>query len=116
VIEIEDFLREAGIDQWGVAVCPDPPWRYAPSLPRAVSIGMRLDPDVMEPVKNGPTSEYFQEYRRVNVGLRGAACGLAAFLAGAGAAAVAVQPTGSPDPSVTDWSDARVFAHKTAAT
>ena len=33
-----------------------------------------------------------------------------------GAAAEPIQPTGSPDPEFSLWTDARVFPHKTAAT
>jgi epoxyqueuosine reductase len=112
-------LEAAGVAQWGVAACPDERWPYAPALPRAVSIGVALAPEVIGPVENGPTPAYFAEYRRVNAVLWGAAHQLAAVLRSHGAAAVPLRPTIGPtagDSEPVDMTAAGVFAHKTAAT
>lgn len=112
-------LEEAGVAQWGVAACPDEPWPYAPALPRAVSIGVALTPEVIGAVQSGPTPEYFAEYRRVNGVLWDAARRLAAVLGEHGAAAEPLRPTIGPtvgDKRAVDMTAAGVFAHKTAAT
>jgi epoxyqueuosine reductase len=114
--ELAEFLADARVDQWGVAACPPSPWPYAPALPFAVSIGLRIEPAIIAEVATGPTHAYFAEYQRLNARLAAVADGLVAWLRERGAAAEAVQPTGSPDPEFRLWTDARVFAHKTAAT
>ena len=110
------FLADAGVALWGVAAVPSPPWRYAPALPYAVSLAWRIDSAIIEEVKHGPTRAYMAEYHRINHMLLETSQGLAALLRDHGGRAEPIQPRGSPDPTVTDWSDARVFAHKTAAT
>jgi epoxyqueuosine reductase len=112
---LDAVLGDAGVAQWGVAVCPDEPWSYAPPLPRAVSIGIALRPEVIGPVQDGPTAAYFAEYKRVNVALWAAAQSLAAHLRECGARAEPLQPTVG-DKEGRDMTAAGVFAHKTAAT
>jgi epoxyqueuosine reductase len=110
------FLEEAGVAQWGVAACPDEPWPFAPRLPRAVSIGIALTPAIIAAVDGGPTAAYFAEYKRVNAALGAAAQGVASLLRDHGAAAESVRPTEGPKTGTFDWTNAGVFAHKTAAT
>jgi len=114
--ELALFLANASIDQWGIAACPPTPWPWAPDLPFAISLGMRIEPAIIAEVEHGPTVAYFAEYERINRSLKKTVEALAALLQKQGGEAKAVLPTGSPDPDVTDWADARVFAHKTAAT
>lgn len=112
-------LEGASVAQWGIAACPDEPWPYAPALPRAVSVGVALAPEVIGPVQAGPTSAYFAEYQRVNGLLWEAAQRLAAVLRSHGAIAEPLRPTIGPtvgDKRVVDMTAADVFAHKTAAT
>ena len=109
------LLDDAGVAQWGVAACPDEPWPYAPHLPRAVSIGVALTPEIIGVVEHGPTAAYFAEYKRVNAALEAAARGLAALLRDHGAAAEPLQPTVGYK-SDRDMTAAGLFAHKTAAT
>ncbi len=113
--ELAGLLEDAGVAQWGVAASPDEPWPYAPPQPRAVSLGIALRPEVIGPVQDGPTAAYFAEYKRVNVALWAAAQSLAGLLREGGAAAEALPPTLSLKAEI-DWTDAGVFAHKTAAT
>ena len=113
---LSGLLEDAGIAQWGVAACPDEAWPYAPPLPRAVSIGIALTPEIIGAVEDGPTAAYFAEYQRVNAALEAAAQSLAAFLRAGGAAAEPIRPTEGARAETIDWTDAGVFAHKTAAT
>ena len=114
--ELDAFVRAAGVDEWGAAACPATPWPYAPALPVALSLGMRLEPRVIAPVEAGPTPEYFAEYTRLRGALNAPADAVADHLREQGAVTVTVPSTVDADPGVIDWSDARVFAHKTAAT
>lgn len=121
------FLAAAGIDQWGVArnvvapahrsaaAAPPVRWPLAPDLPFAISMGMRLDPDIIAPVVDGPTPAYFEEYKRLNAALGEIAEALAALIRERGAAAEARRAT-VRGTVVKDWTDAGVFPHKTAAT
>lgn len=110
------FLRDAGVAFWGAAASPAESWPYAPELPFALSLAWPIDPDIIAEVENGPTAAYMAEYHRINRRLREVSDGLAALLRAHGGRAEPVQPRGSPDPTVEDFVDARVFAHKTAAT
>jgi epoxyqueuosine reductase len=119
VDDVATCLRDAGVAQWGVAACPQQPWPHAPALPRAVSLGVALAPEVIGPVQSGPTAAYFAEYRRANGVLWDAAQRLAAVLRAHGAAAEPLRPTIGPtvgDTQAVDMTAAGVFAHKTAAT
>ena len=137
---IGEFLAAAGVDQWGVARNrvvldpeiaagsgaggalkaevrpPDGRWPLSPDLPYAISIGMRLEPDIIAEVVNGPTPAYFGEYKRLNRNLAATAEALALFLSRHGAEAVACKPTAHDVVGVSDWTDAGVFPNKTAAT
>ena len=98
------FMTDAGVDQWGVAACPPSPWPYAPALPFAISLGIRIDPAIIAEVEHGPTAAYLAEYERLNVKLRATTEDLAALLRERGAAAELVQPTVTDDLTVPDLS------------
>jgi epoxyqueuosine reductase QueG len=91
---------------------------YAPALPYAVSLVMRFRPAELDGLEGGPTEAYHAAYRRLNEALEHAASTLATGLREAGRAAEHVEPTVPEDRhhAVEDWTDARVFPHKTAAT
>ncbi len=112
--DVERRLRQAGVDLWGVAA-NDPPLPLAPALPRAISIAMRLRPEALVGVEDGPTQAYLDEYRRLNLALAQITESLAAWLHFAGYKAEGVRPT-LGDADVDDWGKAGVFPHKTAAT
>jgi epoxyqueuosine reductase len=112
--DIERHLRQAGVDFWGVAA-NDPPLPLAPPLPRAISIAMRLRPEVIAEVVDGPTTAYLEEYRRLNLTLDQVTESLVAMLHLTGYRAERVRPTMSGE-EVDDWAAAGVFPHKTAAT
>jgi epoxyqueuosine reductase len=86
--------------------------------PRAVSIAMALDPAALAGVHDGPTLDYYEEYKRVNRALNEIAGRLSNFILGLGHAA---------EPIPATWPEGRggqgsvktlraAFQHKTAAT
>ena len=85
----------------------------AGGLPRAVSIAAALDPVVIRGISDGPTREYFAEYKRVNELLAGLCERAAEILTKLGKQARAVEPT-------TAHFDERTLSmpiqHKTIAT
>jgi epoxyqueuosine reductase QueG len=63
---VQTTLTEQGADLIGFADVADLPLDMTESLPKAVSIAVRLDPSVVGEISNGPTQRYYKEYRRVN--------------------------------------------------
>ena len=107
---IGHLLAGAEVDAWGVAG-NQPPLPLAPALPLAISLMMRLDPEVVRGIADGPTPAYADEYRRLNDLLDQAAQTLAQTIKRHGYAAEAVPAT------VTDArADKLRFSHKSAAT
>lgn len=82
-------------------------------LPRAVSIAAALDPAVIQGISQGPTREYFAEYKRANELLADLCRRAAGILTKLGSHALAVEPT-------TAYFDKRTLSmpiqHKTIAT
>jgi len=82
-------------------------------LPRAVSIAAALDPAIIRGISDGPTREYFAEYKRVNELLAGLCERVAGILTKLGNEARAIEPT-------TAHFDERTLSvplqHKTIAT
>ena len=105
---IGQLLRSKEIDAWGVAA-NTPRMPQAPDLPVAISMLMRIDPQVVRGLRHGPTEDYQEEYLRLNVSLDDATATLADALRVHGYAAERVVATGSSNGS-------RPFPHKTAAT
>ncbi len=117
VWSISALLEAAGVDAWGVAANV-PPLPLAPSLPTAISLLKGFDVDELRGVETGPHHAYYAGYLRLNAVLEAAASALADGLRASGSRAAYVPPTVPEDryDAITDWSDAGVFAHKTAAT
>ena len=105
---IGQLLGTKEIDAWGVAA-NTPRMPQAPDLPVAISMLMRIDPQVVRGLRHGPTEDYQEEYLRLNVSLDDATATLADALRVHGYAAERVAATGRSNGS-------RPFPHKTAAT
>ncbi len=113
---IESTTRGAGVDLWGAAANV-PRFAFAPALPTALSLAMRVDPQALGRLEHGEPGPYRSEYRRLNEALDTAAARLARVLGDGGFAAVALPATiYDPTPASGDWLAAGVFPHKTAAT
>ena len=86
--------------------------------PRAVSMAMALDPAALAGVRDGPTLEYYEEYKRVNRALNEIAGRLSNFILGLGHAAEPI-PASWPEGGGNQESVKLLraaFQHKTAAT
>lgn len=91
-----------------------------PDLGFAVSVGHRLDDEIIDEIVDGPTERYLEHYRRVNRTLNKVTRSIADLLITRGCRAVVVpatidrEPTDPKDPYFKTPSAA--FPHKTAAT
>ena len=113
---VDDALSRAGIDLWGVAANAAA-LPLAPSLPTAISLIARIDPQALARLEHGEPTAYRAEYKRLNGRLDAAADGLVAALRRRGYEALGAAATIYTDTPVSgDWLAAGVFAHKTAAT
>lgn len=112
---VGQFLRARGVEAWGVAA-NEPRLPLSPSLPRAVSVLMRIDPGVLRGMRHGPTEDYRDEYLRLNSALDAATGALALTLRDHGHQAVAVPATMSGSDSAPGANGDDPFPHKTAAT
>jgi epoxyqueuosine reductase len=64
--EVEQKLRSAGASLVGFADVSGLPASLTGGLPRAISIGVRLDRAIVREIEDGPTLRYFAEYNRIN--------------------------------------------------
>jgi epoxyqueuosine reductase len=104
------LLAAKDVDAWGVAA-NQPRLPHAPALPIAVSVLMRLDPQVVAGLHNGPGEAYLHEYRRLNKALDQATATLVEVITAQQRQALAVPATHNGE------GDAAVgFSHKAAAT
>jgi len=83
------------------------------TMPRAVSLAVALNREILKEIHDGPTWPYFREYERVNSRIDGLCRLAASFLEEAGFRATALSPTTENWNRETFASD---FPHKTAAT
>jgi epoxyqueuosine reductase QueG/predicted GNAT family acetyltransferase len=111
--EILDRLKADGANLVGFADVTCLPVDITDGLPRAVSIGVTLDPAVIRGIKDGPTARYFAEYDRANMLLGRLGKQIARVLIDAGYRA-------RPFPATTEQIDRTTLSvklqHKTVAT
>jgi epoxyqueuosine reductase QueG len=91
--EIERDILEHGASLVGFADIKMLPIKVAGGLPRAVSIAVALNPVIIRAIKDGPTLQYYEEYKRVNNLLAGLCERVACILTRAGHRAEAVRAT-----------------------
>ena len=110
---IESDLVREGASLVGFADLSELPAANRDSMNFAVSIAVALNASVIKGISNGPTTEYYQEYNKVNQ-LLSNLCKIAAeFLRKKGYAAVIIEPTVKE----LDFKTLTIkFQHKTAAT
>ena len=110
-----EVLAEGGAALVGFAELTQLPEEARHGLPRAVSLGVALDPEVIDGIRNGPTAAYYDLYNRVNEELTALADRAAEIIRDAGHGAHAVPATVGKDGLDTSTLAAE-FPHKTAAT
>jgi epoxyqueuosine reductase QueG len=64
--DIESMLIENGAHLVGFADVTKLPGQVTGGFPRAVSIGVALNPAIVRAIEDGPTRQYYDEYKRVN--------------------------------------------------
>jgi epoxyqueuosine reductase len=64
--QIEEELISHGANLVGFADVTNLPVEMTVGLPRAISIAVALEPDIVREISDGPTRHYFDEYRRLN--------------------------------------------------
>jgi epoxyqueuosine reductase len=111
--EVEQKLRSSGASLVGFADVSELPEAMTGGLPRAISIGVRLDPTIVREIASGPTPRYFAEYKRVNALLAQLCDQAAGLLTAAGYRADPVQTTSEHFDPVTL---SMPVQHKTIAT
>ena len=98
--QIEDELLDNGANLIGFADVSTLPVQVTGNLPRAVSIAVALNPEIVRDISKGPTKEYFAEYERVNLLLAELCERTVRILTKAGKRAEAMQTTtGHFDPA-----------------
>jgi len=91
--EVEQKLRDGGAGLVGFADVSELPETLTGGLPRAISIGVPLDPKIVREIAHGPTPRYFAEYNRINALLAQLSEQAAAILRDTGFRADTVQAT-----------------------
>jgi epoxyqueuosine reductase len=67
--ELLSFLKSNGVSLIGFADLKEIPSETRDGFPIGISIAVALDPHVMSDVKDGPTTDYYAEYKRLNASL-----------------------------------------------
>jgi epoxyqueuosine reductase QueG len=91
--EIESKLVEQGACLVGFADIGDLRTGLPDSMTSALSIAARLDASIISEIADGPTEQYYQEYRRVNEFLAHLSETTVEYLKGRGNRAAAIKPT-----------------------
>jgi epoxyqueuosine reductase len=91
--QVEQKLRNDGASLVGFADLSGLPMKLTGGLPRAISIGVRLDRAIVREIENGPTPRYFAEYNRINALLAQLSARAAGILVDAGHRANPVKAT-----------------------
>jgi epoxyqueuosine reductase len=110
--QLADELRSAGATLVGFADLTDLPDTVRAGLPRAVSIGVALAPQVVQGLTAGPTPDYHAEYARVNALLGRLAAETVRTIEALGFAA----RTSAVTVKVVHGDGATALPHKTVAT
>ncbi len=111
--EIEQTLRSQGAGLVGFADVSGLPEAMTGGLPRAIAIGVPLNPTIVRAIEHGPTPRYFAEYNRINALLAELADRAAGMLTAVGRRAVLVKATSDDFNPITL---SMPIQHKTIAT
>jgi epoxyqueuosine reductase QueG len=109
---LANFLKSNGASLVGFADLKEIPSKARDGFPIGISIAIALDPKVMSAVKDGPTAEYYAEYKRLNALLDNLGQITARFLIDRGYKAKALTTTFEEDKTTLSAK----LPHKTVAT
>jgi epoxyqueuosine reductase len=112
-IRIREALLQKGASLVGFADLSDMPESVRESLGFGVSMAVALDPSVIARLENGPTREYYIDYRRANALLWELAQYTAGMINGLGYRAIAKEPT---KVGIDPETHSTILPHKTVAT
>lgn len=91
--EIDERLREKGASLVGFADLSALPAAPRFKMPSAVAFAVALDPKVVKAIQDGPTLEYYAEYKRVNTLLGELSLSTAALIRSRGFSAISSAAT-----------------------
>lgn len=94
IVELEQMLAERGAAMVGYADLNGLSADVRENMEFGISIAVALIPTVIAGIRNGPTKEYYAEYKRANMLLNALSAEAAAFLEDRGHQAVAMAATG----------------------
>ncbi|MGD8238695.1 MAG: epoxyqueuosine reductase [Armatimonadota bacterium] len=109
---LRTVLLERGAALVGYADLHDVPAEARDGMPFGVSIAVALDPVIVASLVDGPSQEYFAEYKRVNARLNGLGSMAAEFLKEEGHEATALAAT---DVDIDPETHSTRLPHKTVA-
>ena len=111
--EIKKMLLDQGASMVGFADLRDLLEKVRFNLDYGISIGIRLNPVIIESIQSGPNKRYQQEYLRVNQLLDQLSSKTATFLIKKGCKAIPIKAT---IPEVSNYNSINLLPHKTVAT
>ncbi|PKM49041.1 MAG: epoxyqueuosine reductase [Firmicutes bacterium HGW-Firmicutes-7] len=111
--EIKEMLFNQGASIVGFADLRDLPERVRFNLDYGISIGIRLNPKIIENIQSGPNRQYHQEYLRVNQLLDQLSSKIASILRSKGYQAMSIAATVE---GMNNYDLSTLLPHKTVAT
>lgn len=111
--KIKEILFNQGASLVGFADLRDLPKRIRFNLDYGISIGIRLNPEIIENIQSGPNRQYHQEYLRVNQLLDRLSSKIATILRRKGFQAMPIAVT---VPGTNNYNLSTLLPHKTVAT
>lgn len=111
--KIKKILFEKGASLVGFADLGDLPERIRFNLDYGISIGIRLNPEIIENIQSGPNRQYHQEYLRVNQLLDQLSSKIATILRSRGYQAMLIAATVQ---GTNNYNLSTLLPHKTVAT
>jgi len=110
---LREMLSGRGAAWVGFADLAPVPAEARADLPRGLSLALALNPRIVAGIADGPTDEYYEEYRRLNAALNVLAEDAAGLLRGLGHRARPIPATLDVIDRATLWT---ALPHKTVAT
>lgn len=111
--ELDRFISCCDAAIWGYCDLSGITGLPFPELRNGISMGINLNPEIVQSLKKGPGEDYIREYGEVNIRLSGLAGKVSEFIKEKGYNADFIPPTQKVDDPERLYAE---FPHKTAAT